>query len=72
MNSIQFTACFGYVNKPVKLSAIKGGYYHIYINNFHYGQIVKRQGNWEVLLQDPSDMSMDDMDAIIDRIEGSY
>jgi len=66
--SIQFTAAFGDETKQVELAYITGGYYHIFIDRYYQGQIVKRQGKWTVLLQDPESMTIDDMQILSDMV----
>lgn len=71
--SIEFTASFGDEEKHVELSFLDpGGWFQIYINRYSYGAIVMRQGKWTVLLQDRSDITMDDIQAIEEIIEESY
>jgi len=69
MPSIQFTAYYGDETKLVELPYLHGGYYHIYIDKFYQGQIHKRNGKWTVLLQDPTSMTIDDIQILQDMVE---
>jgi hypothetical protein len=69
MADITFLASFGDHDKTVVLSKLMGGYYHVYVDGFYWGQVHLRNGKWVVLLQDPDLMDSGDMDAISDRIE---
>ena len=61
-------ASYGDEVKNVELSFLMGGYYHIYIDRYYYGQIVKRNGQWVVLLQHPEEMTIDDMEILRDKV----
>jgi hypothetical protein len=65
---INFLACFGDIDKEVDLKYLKGGYYHIYIDRFYYGQIIKINDIWTFAPQNEGSLSSDDKDAILDRI----
>jgi len=69
LSTIKFTAAYGDESKPVELAYLIGGYYHIYIDRFYYGQIHKRNGKWTVLLQDPASMTIDDIQILQDIVE---
>ncbi len=71
MESIRFKASFGDYDSNVELAYLIGNYYHIFIDRFYYGQIINRDGTWYVLPQNPDEFSMDDMDAISDRINAA-
>lgn len=43
--------------------------YHLMMDNRYWGIVQLRLGKWVVLLQNPLDMTSDDMDALSERIE---
>jgi hypothetical protein len=71
MTDITFLASFGDHNKTVVLSKLLGGYYHIYVDNYYWGQVHLRQEKWVVLVQQGRDMTEDDIDVISSKIEES-
>ena len=39
------------------------------MDNKYWGIVQLRRGKWVVLLQNPLDMTLDDIDALVERIE---
>jgi len=74
MDEISFWAAFGHRNSKVVLS-IPGGtgsdLYHIYVDNYAYGQIINRQGKWDVCLNHSANekLTFDDHMVLIEIVE---
>lgn len=66
--SIKFKAAYGDTDSDVELSRMPGGYYHIYIDRYFKGQVVLRQGIWDVCPQHDHYFTIDDMDVIRDIV----
>jgi hypothetical protein len=70
MDSIEFDAPFGDKTRHVKLSSNSGGDgYQILIDNYYHGVIRKVNGQWRAHLNDKSELTGDDIAALIETIE---
>lgn len=71
MTSIEFTATFGHVQKNVRLSQPTGGAggYHLFIDGFYQGEIVKLKGEWVGHLGREPVITGDDIGALGEIIE---
>lgn len=72
MIPIEFTATFGHVQKTVRLTQPLGGSggYHLYIDGFYQGEIVKVQGEWVGHLGREPVITGDDIGVLGEIIEG--
>jgi len=74
MDSIEFWASFGNRDSRVELS-IPGGtgseLYHIYVDRFVYGQIIKRKSGWDVCLNHSANekLTYEDQMVLIEIVE---
>lgn len=66
--SIKFKAAYGDFDKEVELNRLMGGYWHIHINRYYKGQVIFRDGRWEVSPQHDHYFTIDDMDVISELI----
>lgn len=75
MADIEFTANLHGIKKKVELSNPYGGGegYHVYIDRYYYGTIVKLKGQWVGHMNPKSDLTeaqIQKMGKIIDEHEG--
>lgn len=70
MTDITFTASFGDLQKKVRITAPLGAglVYHVYIDNFYAGQIIQVEGKWTMQTGANSDLTVDDVQAIVERV----
>ncbi len=71
MNSLEFTAAFGGIKKRVKLFKAHGGPegYQILIDNYFFGYLYFKDGNWMARLGPSSALTMADIQAFGERID---
>jgi hypothetical protein len=50
LQTVKFLAAYGDRNREVELAYMKGGYFHVMIDKYFYGQIVKYNTGWAVAL----------------------
>lgn len=67
-HTITIKAAFGDFNKTVELSRLPGPYWHIYIDRFFYGQVVLRDGKWEVALHNEDSLEPYDLEVISEEV----
>ena len=65
---IKFLAAYGDENKEVELSPVTGGYWHIYIDRYYYGQVIFTQDKWTAMPQNEGTLEREDLQEIEDRI----
>lgn len=69
--SIEFRGCFpnGDLWVEVSMPSGGGGNYHLVVDKFHWGIIIKYKEGWRVVLQNPnSDYTAGDLQPLIDLI----
>jgi hypothetical protein len=69
--SIKFKAPFGDERKDIMLGNPHGGSegYQVYIDDYYQGTIVLRDGQWIGHLNDRSELTIDDIQILGERIE---
>lgn len=63
-DDIEFLAPFGYEYKKVRISkphGCGGALYHIYIDNFYHGMLIKLKNDWLASVNDLSSITGDDI-----------
>jgi len=68
---IEFEIIIGDQAKHVRLSIPNGagGGYHVYVDKYYYGKVIKRNGQWIGLMNTKSDLTTDDIQEIGEIIE---
>lgn len=69
---MEFTAYFGDEQKTVRISHVNtgSGGYQVLIDNYYYGDLIKRNGEW-ILLSNTNKLTMDDIQALGEMIDSS-
>lgn len=69
MAGIDLTISLWGRERRVVVSALMGGNYHLYIDKFFQGQIIKRQGKYECLYTTGCDLPGDDIQGLLDVLQ---
>ncbi|MDB4919862.1 hypothetical protein [Mucilaginibacter sp.] len=70
---MEFTASFGDEQKTVRISHVNtgSGGYAVLIDNYYYGDLIKRNGEW-ILMSNTNKLTIDDIQILGELVEKNY
>lgn len=70
---MEFTAYYGDEQKTVRISHVStgSGGYQVLIDNYYYGDMIKRNGEW-ILLSSTNLLTIDDIQILGEIIENNF